>query len=279
MPGSAPRPAAPPANTAGPTPTSPTHWSLPSAPSSNRSRPSPNRSPTNSPRTPMRTSSPACPDPERSEPQSFSPKSATAAADSPPPRHWHAWPASPPPPANRAPCVRSDSDGRATNTCATPSPTSPPTPAAPTPGPKTSTAALAPAATTTPTPCASWPAPGSTSSGTAGSTASATTRLNTAPSKHSCTTNNQPLDTGLLICTVCSSRKRSSPRPGVLFDEVDQHGDGLRLRHVTAVDDVRVVGGPQRRDRACRVQVVAPSHVGQHGCIVVTESGGDVLVV
>src|SRR6476620_7120646 len=193
----------------------------------------------------MRTSSPACPDPERSEPQSFSPKSATAAADSPPPRHWHAWPASPPPPANRAPCVRSDSDGRATNTCATPSPTSPPTPAAPTPGPKTSTAALAPAATTTPTPCASWPAPGSTSSGTAGSTASATTRLNTAPSKHSCTTNNPPLDTGLLITALCSCVASHLGRDiEVPTELVEVSGRILRVGQDLAQPSIRLAAPP-----------------------------------
>ena len=50
-------------------------------------------------------------------------------------------------------------------------------------------------------------------------------------------------------------------------------------RHVTGVDDDRVVGRTQRRHRAGGVQVVAALHVGQHRLVVAGEAVGDVLVV
>jgi len=74
------------------------------------------------------------------------------------------------------------SDGRPTNSCATRSATSPPTPATPTPGPNTSTTRPAPADTATHTPSGSSPAPGYTSSGGVGRTTSPTTPPATTPS-------------------------------------------------------------------------------------------------
>ena len=133
-----------------------------------RSRPSTTASPTNSPPTPTRTSSRPCPARAPSAPPDCSPRSATAAPATPPPKRWPAWLGSPPRPANRARSHTSDSVGPLTNNSATRSATSPATADTPTPGPPTSTTAPAPADTTTPTPYASWPAPGSTSSGTAG---------------------------------------------------------------------------------------------------------------
>ena len=129
-----------------PTPISPAPWWPPSPLSSNKSPLSPSRSVSNSPATPTRTSSPACLVLEPSALQGFWPKSGTAAPDSPPPKHWRAWPAWHRRPASRERCARSASAGPATNNYATPSATSPTIPATPTPGPPTSTTAPSPAA-------------------------------------------------------------------------------------------------------------------------------------
>ena len=64
-------------------------------PWSTRSRPCPRRSTNNSPSTPTRRSSPACPAPGPSGPPGYSPRSATAEPVSPPPNRWPASPASP----------------------------------------------------------------------------------------------------------------------------------------------------------------------------------------
>ena len=48
---------------------------------------------------------------------------------------------------------------------------------------------------------------------------------------------------------------------------------------VAGVDDQRVVGGPQRRHRACRIQVVTPPHIRKYGLEVVGQAGRHVLVV
>ena len=122
------------------------------------------------PTTQTPTSSRPCRARAPSAPHACSPRSATAAPDSPPPSRWPAWLALPPPHDNPAKSNTSDSVGPPTNNSATPSPTSPATADTTTPGPPTSTTAPEPADTTTPTPYASSPAPGSTSSGTAGKT-------------------------------------------------------------------------------------------------------------
>lgn len=94
-----------------------------------------------------------------------------------------------PPPDNPAATTSSHSAGRATRSCATPSPTSPPTAGTPAPGPPPSTTATAPPARPTNTPPASSPAPGCASSGAAGTTAPPTTPPSTAaPSPTSPTT-------------------------------------------------------------------------------------------
>lgn len=164
---------------------------------------------TSLPRTLTPTSSPACPAPGPSAPPGCLPRSATAAPVSPPPSRWPASPASPPRPASPASFDRSGSAGPATNSSATPSPTSPATRAAPTPEPPTSTAEPAPAAT----PPASLPAPGSTSSGTAGKTTPSTTPTATEPSNNSSTKINKRLLTATSTSTPPSTASPGSPTP------------------------------------------------------------------
>ena len=94
--------------------------------------------------------------------QGFWPKSVTVEPDSPPLKHWLAWPVWRPPPVSPEKCARWAFAGPVTNNCVTPSATSPATPVAPIPGLLTCTTAPLPAATITPTPRAYSPAHGST---------------------------------------------------------------------------------------------------------------------
>ena len=142
------------------------------------------------PDAPIFTSLPA---PGPSARPGCSPRSATAAAGSPPPPHSADWPESPRRPANPATPASSRSAGPSTNNSATPSATSPPTAAEPTPGRRTSTNRPATAGRNTTTPSESSPAPGSPSSGNAGPPAPPTNPPSTAPCKPC---SNPPVDTG-----------------------------------------------------------------------------------
>ena len=111
-------------------------------------------------RTPTRTSSPACPAPERVRAARLLAEIGDCRARFPTPESLACL-------AGVAPSTRQSGKMRTVGfrwSCdkqlRDAVPTSPATPATPTPGPPTSTTAPAPAATTTPTPCASWPAPG-----------------------------------------------------------------------------------------------------------------------
>lgn len=112
-----------------------------------------------SPSTPTRTSSAACPAPPRCAPLGSSPRSATAAAGSPPPKPSPPWPGSPPQPGSPGRSAPPRSAGRPTDSGATRSATSPPTPATPTSGPRTSITRPSPAGTATHTPCCADPRP------------------------------------------------------------------------------------------------------------------------
>ena len=115
-----------------------------------------------------------------------------------------AWPGWPPRPASPARCAPSASGGPATNSCATPSPTSPATVATPTLGPQTSTTEPEHAGMTTPTLCVSPAVHGSTSSGTSGKATPPTTPPSTTRSNASSPTpprrpRPRRVDTGLLM--------------------------------------------------------------------------------